>query len=279
MLCRVAARRVAASDAAVVAGRAYSASSSPNIQLAVFDKDGTLLNFDATWLPGLRESAARAAAGDAQLAAALCRTGGLNEDCLDPTGQMAQGTACQLAELWMATHAPLAARWKGDATALEALIESTWLEKTVRDATPLGAVEATLRQLGEVGVQAAVVTNDSEASARAQLQRLGWLELFGTVIGFDSGHGAKPGPGGVRAAIAAAGVGAAQSVMVGDSPNDVLAGTAAGCAFSVAICPDGQPLPAGLAGAACRMPNIEQLPRVIAEAAGDGRSADTASRT
>ena len=239
-----------------------------------FDKDGTLLDFDATWLPGLRESAARAAAGPGSaasepgLARALLRTGGFVEDeagaHLDPDGQMAQGTALQLARLWIDTHPPLAALWKGDAAALEERIEATWLEAAVRDVAPLGAVEATLRQLGGAGVQLAVVTNDSEAGARAQLERLGLSKFFGSVIGFDSGHGAKPNPGGVRAAIAAAGVEAARTIMVGDSANDMLAGAAAGCAFSVAIWPDGKPLPAGLAGAACRMSTIEQLPQLLA---------------
>ena len=44
------------------------------------------------------------------------------------------------------------------------------------------------------------MTNDTEAEAEAQLETLGVRHLFGIVIGYDSGHGSKPGPGGVLAA-------------------------------------------------------------------------------
>ena len=115
----------------------------PEIALCCFDKDGTLLDFEATWLPALRASAARVATGAiaspsaaADLTQALCRTGGLTDEALDPAGQFAQGTALELAQLWIERHPPVAALWKSDAAALAEQIQATWLEATVRDATP-----------------------------------------------------------------------------------------------------------------------------------------------
>jgi len=112
-------------------------------------------------------------------------------------------------------------------------------------------------------MQLAVVTNDNEALARSQLTRLGWAEYFGSIIGFDSGYGGKPGGGGIRAAIDAAGVRPEQAIMVGDSEGDMLAGQAAGCAFTIAIHPEAKALPVGLATAACRMPTVAGLPQAL----------------
>ena len=123
-------------------------------------------------------------------------------------------------------------------------------------------------ELHAAGIKLAVVTNDQEAVAKAQFARLGWDALFCKIIGADSGYGGKPDPGGVRAAIESAGVVASDAIMVGDSEGDLVAGKRAGCAFTIAIHPDSTPLPAGLAGAACRMPHIGPIPDVLETVSG-----------
>ena len=255
-------------------GYLYPSGSALDLELVVFDKDGTILDFAATWHPGFRECArsAAAAVGEPDLEPALLKAGGWVEEGgaaprITQDGLMLHGTLEQLAQAWIDTQPIVAAHFGADGAAkLTALMEEVLAEATVRDATPLGPVEPTLRALRRAGLQLAIVTNDQEALAKAQLAHLGWTDLFCAVIGADSGHGAKPGPGGVRAAIEAAGVEPSQTIMVGDAEGDMTAGRRAGCAFTVAIWGENQPLPAGLASAACRMPHIGELPTALAAA-------------
>lgn len=242
------------------------------IDLCILDKDGTVLDFNATWLPAFKEAASMVAAecGEPGLAPALLKVGGWVDGANGPyiahDGILLHGTLAQLAQTWIDTQPIVASHYEKDAARIEKLVDEVLLESTVRDACPLGNVEPTLRTLRDAGVQLAIVTNDQEAIAKAQLSRLGWMEYFTIVIGADSGHGAKPGPGGVRAAIEAAGVPAERAIMVGDAEADQLAGRSAGCAFTVAIWPDGEPLPQSMASAACRMETIAALPEVLAAA-------------
>jgi phosphoglycolate phosphatase len=73
-----------------------------------------------------------------------------------------------------------------------------------------------------------VATNDSEAPARLHLAAHGITECFDFIAGYDSGHGAKPGPGMCLAFAAACGLDPWRVAMVGDSRHDLQAGRAAG---------------------------------------------------
>ena len=241
-----------------------------DVQLVVFDKDGTLLDSRAR-LPALREcaEAVAVAAGEPALLPALLKAVGWQETeqgpVVAPESVLRGGTNLELAQHWIETQPMVAAHW-ADAAALHDEIQAVYLKATVRDAAPLGAARRALEELRAAGVKLAVVTNDDEALARAQLQKLGLEPHFELVVGADSGHGRKPGPGGIRAAMAAAGVTPLQTIMVGDAGTDLAAARAAGCLFGVAIYPDGPVLPADLAGAACRLPSVQPLPQVLADA-------------
>lgn len=75
----------------------------------------------------------------------------------------------------------------------------------------------------------AVVTNKPTAFSEAILQGLGLRAHFVAVIGGDALPERKPHPAPVLAGLAACGVAdPADAVMIGDSPNDIRAGRAAG---------------------------------------------------
>ena len=58
---------------------------------------------------------------------------------------------------------------------------------------PKGDVETPLRQLYAKGYALAILTNDSEESAKKNMRDIGVLDLFRVVVGADSGFGsARP---------------------------------------------------------------------------------------
>ena len=106
----------------------------------------------------------------------------------------------------------------------EFLMQSS-LTAQVSEATPLIPF---FQRLKQNGLKLGVMTNDTEAGARAHLASVGALELLDFVAGFDSGFGAKPSPGPLLAFVKAMGLSQDQAVMVGDSTHDLIAGRAAG---------------------------------------------------
>jgi phosphoglycolate phosphatase len=93
------------------------------------------------------------------------------------------------------------------------------------EAVPLRPLLAALR--GQ-GLRLGVATNDSEAPARQHLANHGITDCFDFISGYDSGHGAKPGPGMCLAFARQLGLEPARVAMVGDSRHDLEAGRAAG---------------------------------------------------
>ncbi len=84
------------------------------------------------------------------------------------------------------------------------------------------------RALG-LGLPAAVVTNKPRDVTELVLRGLGVRDALAVVRG-GGDHPLKPAPDGVLSALAELGVRPREAWMIGDGPQDVLAGRAAGCA-------------------------------------------------
>lgn len=189
-------------------------------QAILFDKDGTLFDFAASWAGWAEAVLGRLAGGDRALAQAAGIAIGFDAETrrFAPDSVAIAGTPTEVtAEL-----APFFGHARG---ALEALLNEEAARAPQVPAVPLAPL---LSQLRGLGVELGLATNDAEAPARAHLQAAGIADAFGFIAGHDSGFGAKPGPGMCLAFLAAAGVAPAQAVMVGDSLHDLMAGRAAG---------------------------------------------------
>ncbi|NIR42160.1 MAG: HAD family hydrolase [Actinobacteria bacterium] len=191
----------------------------------VFDKDGTLVDFHATWDPVFGAVLDELAGHDPALwdrAAAVLGFDPARRALRHDSPLVAESNAEVADRL-----APLFGRPAGDVellASIERVIEATASSAPVAVS---GAGEV-LAALAVRKIPMAVATNDAEASARLQLDRLGWAAHFVTVVGYDSGHGTKPEPGMVVACAAAMGCGPEQVVVVGDSRQDLLAARSAG---------------------------------------------------
>src|SRR5271166_4310690 len=106
--------------------------------------------------------------------------------------------------------------------------------ESLKALTPIGEPAAVFAALRAMGLRLGVATNDSEQSARRQIEALGVADHVEFVAGYDSGHGGKPDPGMVLAFARFLNAEPSQIVMVGDSRHDLDCARAAG-AIAVAV--------------------------------------------
>ena len=96
-------------------------------------------------------------------------------------------------------------------------------------------VPEVIAALAERGHKLAVVTSKASPIAHQSLGFVGLDHFFPVVVGYDDTPRHKPDPEPVRVALSRLGVLADDSVFVGDSPHDILAGNAAGVVTIAAL--------------------------------------------
>ncbi len=196
----------------------------------LFDKDGTLVDFDATWGPATHAIIRALAAGDPELMRAQAEAlhFSLDEKRFRATSPAIAGSSASLGWLWGG------ALGRTDFSALKLEIDSLAAVESLKALTPIGEPARALGALKAMGLRLGVATNDSEASARRHIAALGLEETIEFVAGYDSGHGGKPGPGMALAFARHLGLAPGRIAVVGDSRDDLEAARAAG-ALAVAV--------------------------------------------
>ncbi len=200
----------------------------------LFDKDGTLIDFEKTWLPGLLSAARNLVEthGIKTDADALTRAAGGDPEkaAVAPGTLLAQGTAIEVAELWCGLVPALPTV---EETA--AWLDAYWLDHAARNLAPACDLRKLFSSLRARDVRIAIVTNDAERGAWDMVEALGLEVLVDFVAGYDSGHTPKPAPDMLEAFLHDGGMAAAETVMVGDSRADMEAGRAAGCRATIGV--------------------------------------------
>lgn len=191
------------------------------IQGLIFDKDGTLFDFQSSWGGWFAHLLANMAGANAPLYAELARRMDFDiaTERFNPGSIFIAGTSEDMVAAiidLMPSHTPQTLRQHMRAIAGE---------PAQVPAIPLAPY---LEALRANGLRLGVATNDGESSARAQLQTAGVLDHFHAVAGYDSGFGAKPAPGMLFGVASALGLPASALAMVGDSAHDMHSGKAAG---------------------------------------------------
>ncbi len=184
----------------------------------VFDKDGTLLDFNKTWLPVYQAAAIDIADGDPKLAAQLLATHGydaINHRFLSGS-LLAAGNNRQIAEAW-AEQLDQISQLETLSTRLNAIFN----QQGARYTTPVDKLQTTLAQLKRMGLKLGVATADSHAGIINTLQAFDVLHYFDFLAGFDSGYGCKPAGGMVTAFCQQMRLEPTSVVVVGDNRHDI----------------------------------------------------------
>lgn len=232
----------------------------------LFDKDGTLFDFHATWGAWSLRVLDELADGDRALFLRLGDAIGFDVETrrFHPHSSVIAHTAPEIA-LDLLPHLPAG-------TDVGALVER--MNALAAEAEPVPAVD--LRPLFQTfrarGLKIGLVTNDAELPARLHLDRAQVAEYFDFIAGFDSGHGAKPDPGPLLAFARAEGLDPARVVMVGDSRHDLQSGRAAGMSV-VAVLTGVAERPELAPYADAVLPDIGHLPDWLDRAAATAQPA------
>ncbi len=205
------------------------------IDLVVFDKDGTLIDFHAMWsswaetTAGLLEAETghalrdplfemlgydpairQAHAGGALIATPMARLRDLTAGVLHEAGLTPGAAEVALRVAW---HAP-------DPVAL---------------AHPLTDLAALLDAQRSAGRRSTIATTDDRAPTERTLTALGVADGFDAIVCADDGIAPKPAPDMVRHLCRLLDVEPDRTAVIGDSPADIAMGRAAGARLVVAV--------------------------------------------
>jgi phosphoglycolate phosphatase len=187
----------------------------------IFDKDGTLFDFDATWGVWVRRFLLELTHGDADRAANLGTVVGYNfaEKRFIVDSVVIAGTPVEIAQSLL-PHL-------GDTT-LDDLLARMNQMAIEAPQVPVVPLAHFVQRLKDRGLRIGVATNDAKAPAIAHLTAAGVAQHFDFIAGSDSGYGGKPAAGQLLAFCAAQKVDPKRCAMVGDSTHDLHAAKAAG---------------------------------------------------
>jgi phosphoglycolate phosphatase len=195
-----------------------------------FDKDGTLLDYAASWIPINRRAADCAAAGDAELAARLLRIGGMDPSTgrIAPEGILATGSTEEIAATWIDGGA------RQTLPALTHALDDLF-RSAVDEVVPVTDLAALFVRLRARGLRIGIGSNDSEQAIRATVARFGIGHLTDFFAGYDSGFGVKPAPEMIFEFCRTVHLLPSQIAVVGDGAPDMLMGHAAGVGLRIAV--------------------------------------------
>ncbi|MFZ3581515.1 HAD family hydrolase [Loktanella sp. DJP18] len=191
------------------------------IRAIIFDKDGTLFDFNATWGAFVRTLLVAETGGDPALLRRLAAA--LGYDLATNLFLPGSVVIAEPTNVVARVVADVTGQW--DVAALTARMNDI---STTVPQMPAADLPALMTALRARGLTLGVVTNDAELPAIRHLEDAGIVDELAFVAGYDSGFGAKPGPGQLLAFCAATGIAPADCAMVGDSTHDLAAGRVAG---------------------------------------------------
>lgn len=205
------------------------------IDLVIFDKDGTLIDFDAMWGPWVIELARRLES----LTGRVLAPGLFDALGFDPAaGRTIAGgplAATPMARLHELTAQLLMGAGVDEGAARAAVARAWEPPDPVALARPVAPLRPLFAALRAAGRQIAVATSDDRGPTERTIAGLGVADLVDALACADDGIPVKPAPEMVLTLCRALGVEPARAALVGDAPADLAMGRAAGAGLVIGV--------------------------------------------
>ncbi|HWK66031.1 MAG TPA: HAD family hydrolase [Rhizobiaceae bacterium] len=202
-----------------------------NIKGILLDKDGTLVDFQATWFAIGDSMALRAAGGDRRKADQLMVAAGYDFDAHRFKGDsvFAAGTNADIVSLW---YPDLPADQR---RAMVAGFDTLAANEGAAQSVPLPGSREAVARLHAAGFRLGVATNDSTGGAEKTLLALGIAQMFDAAYGYDAVANPKPAPDTIIAFADFTGLRPSQIAMIGDNRHDLEMARAGGAGLAIGV--------------------------------------------
>lgn len=205
------------------------------IDLVVFDKDGTLLDFHAMWGGWAAElgrrldgATRRPVAGDVFATIGFDPTNGR----VRPGAPLAVATMSEIREL----IAAVIRRWCPSVGAARQAVETAWfIPDPVASAVPIADVPALFGALVDSGRRVAVATTDDRSPTDATLRALGVRDLVSALACGDDGTGVKPDPRMLLGLCETLRIPPDRTAVIGDTLADLQMARSAGARLAIGV--------------------------------------------
>jgi phosphoglycolate phosphatase len=202
-----------------------------NIRGILFDKDGTLIEADATWIPLYRRMLIRMKGVDEAEADRLLSLTGYDVASGKAIGGsvIAGGTTRQLVDIWWPDAS------EAERGALTDDINNNDKHATDIVLTPIVELAPLLDALKSRGIRIGIATNDSHASASRHMRQLGISDYFEAILTSDTVPTPKPSGDMIRRFSEITGLAVNEIAMVGDNHHDIEEARNGGAGLSIAV--------------------------------------------
>ncbi len=196
----------------------------------LFDKDGTLVDYDKTWYPLNLEAARIAGSGDPELQQKILIDCGSDPETGRTLGDsvFAAASTREIAERMISIGSEF------ETEELTRALDLLYSEGA-RNSVSICDLSTLMESLRVRGYRLGIASSDNENSISTTVKVHEIDELIDFIAGYDSGHGIKPGPGMVNGFCRKIGCSPSQVIVVGDNRHDIEMGRSAGVGATIGV--------------------------------------------
>jgi phosphoglycolate phosphatase len=201
------------------------------IRGVLFDKDGTLIDVNATWVPIYRSILMDAFRTDVDGAEVLMTKAGFDRktNSFVAGSILAGGTTKQLVSTWWPDLNEAGRAEKAR------MLDNDYAHLVKEKLKPLMPLEPILSDLRAMGMKLGVATNDSHLSARNHMAHIGVIEHFEDIIAADTVPVPKPSGNMIKRFAEVTGLAPSAIAMVGDNHHDMEEARNGGAGLAIAV--------------------------------------------
>jgi len=204
-------------------------------QAIIFDKDGTLIDFETMWGDWTLQLADRLQASTKlDIRQALCKSYGydLARHKIFPDGKLTCTPMWRLRELMVETVASLGI----SPTEASHTVDRIWcVPDPVKLARPLTDIQKLFTNIHKLGIKIAVATTDDRSPTEAMLAAFGVRDLVSALVCADDGIKAKPAPDMATTLCARMNVDPCKAIVVGDTVADLQMARSAEAGYVIGV--------------------------------------------